>query len=664
MKLDKNDPKLTACALGELSETERQAIEKELETNPEARETVEKIRALGEQLSEHYASEDNAELTGVQRTAIALEARKKSKQKIIPFPRYRWLIAIGSAAAIAVLFIGFMNCFVVVKSVQKKSAAFSSPDFIKSENSLALAQPAPASEPLAYTQPKRDYRKAPAMTKSLQNMQFYSSVAAIDTDAGRPPSQFGPSIEAYNEIRENPFQRVVDHPLSTFSIDVDTASYSNMRRFLQNGNLPPKDAIRIEELINYFNYNYAPPTGSTPFATHLEQSICPWNTQHKLVRIGLKGRVLETASRPPLNLVFLLDVSGSMNNANKLPLVKRAMALLTQQMNEQDHVSIVVYAGASGLVLPPTSGANRPAIMDALERLSAGGGTNGGEGIELAYRNALQNFNEQGVNRVVLCTDGDFNIGVTQGGDLNRLIEEKAKSGIFLSVLGFGAGNYKDSTMEQLADRGNGNYAYIDTFSEARKVLADQMTGTLITIAKDVKIQVEFNPARVAGYRLIGYENRMLKPEDFNDDKKDAGEIGAGHTVTALYEVVPAGLSVDGKPPVDALKYQVNSRPGDRDSSRELLTVKLRYKEPRSDVSTKVSFPLMDSDNSFTQADPDFRFAATVAGFGMILRESQYKGSLSFDQILEWAVQSQGTDPFGYRREFTDLVRNAQAIGK
>lgn len=474
--------------------------------------------------------------------------------------------------------------------------------------------------------------------------------------------QYGPSIENYVEIRENPFQRVTDQPLSTFSIDVDTASYANVRRFLNNGTMPPKDAVRIEEMINYFDYAYEPPHDGAPFSTSMEVSTCPWNPQHKLVRIGLKGRIVEQSTRPPMNLVFLLDVSGSMKDENKLPLIKRAMSILTQQLDTRDSVAIVVYAGASGLVLPPTSGANRKAILDALKKLKAGGGTNGGEGVQLAYRTAMEHFNKEGVNRVILCTDGDFNIGITQGGDLNRLIEEKAKSGVFLSVLGFGMGNYKDGTLEHLADRGNGNYAYIDTFNEARKVLADQMSGTLVTIAKDVKIQVEFNPARVVAYRLIGYENRMLKAEDFNNDKKDAGEIGAGHTVTALYEIIPAGQPVDNNPSVDALKYQSVVTEAKPVVSDELLTLKMRYKQPDSDTSSKLEFALKDTERAFTAASPDFRFAASVAGFGMLLRESEYKKALTFAQVLEWAIQTQGTDPFGYRSELIGLIRNAQAI--
>ncbi|MCK5843131.1 MAG: von Willebrand factor type A domain-containing protein, partial [Victivallales bacterium] len=528
MKL--NEEKLTDYALNELPKAERSELEKELKTNPEAVQTLEEIRAMSKKLETHYAAEEKLVLTDEQYETIQKAARKKSR--IIRFPRHV-LAPLACAAALAGIVLFHMPSVIDETTVSLVGQASSAqepvnaldkdmPSRIRNSNRSEMKLEA---ECLSDNIRGFVGQSAPILSKCrvASPMNGFAQPAPREQTL---PSQYGPSIENYAEIRENVFQRVENQPLSTFSIDVDTASYSNMRRFLKGGSLPPKDAVRIEELINYFNYNYAPPTDNAPFATHLEVSSCPWNQQHQLVRIALKGREIERDVRPPMNLVFLLDVSGSMNNPNKLPLVTRSLTMLTQQMDERDRVSIVVYAGASGLVLPPTSGNNKQAIIDALKRLKAGGGTNGGQGIELAYKTALQNFNEEGVNRVILCTDGDFNIGVTQGGDLNRLIEEKAKSGIFLSVLGFGTGNYKDSTMEQLADRGNGNYAYIDTFSEARKVLVDQMSGTLVTIAKDVKIQVEFNPAKVGAYRLIGYENRKLADEDFNDDTKDAGEIG------------------------------------------------------------------------------------------------------------------------------------------
>jgi Ca-activated chloride channel family protein len=478
----------------------------------------------------------------------------------------------------------------------------------------------------------------------------------------------GWNTESYDRVVDNPFLAVGQNPLSTFSIDVDTAAYSNVRRFLNEGRMPPKDAVRIEEMVNYFPYDYEGPKGEEPFAAAVEVAGCPWNSEHRLVRVGIKGKIVTEEKRPASNLVFLLDVSGSMNEPNKLPLVKRGMKLLVEQLREQDRVAIVVYAGNSGLVLPSTSCGNKETVLAALDRLEAGGSTNGAQGIELAYSVAASNFIKEGINRVILCTDGDFNVGVTNQGDLTRLIEERAKGGVFLSVLGFGMGNLKDSTMEKLADKGNGNYAYIDTFREARKVLGQQMSGTLVTIAKDVKIQVEFNPAKASEYRLIGYENRMLAKEDFNDDKKDAGEIGAGHTVTALYEVTPAGAKTQGATPaVDGLKYQTAtpatvSPPHAAGSADELLTVKLRFKKPDGEVSTKTEIPVTDEGKGFEKASKDFKFATAVAGFGMVLRESPYKGTCSYATVLEWAQEGKGEDSAGYRGEFLELIRKAKSM--
>jgi Ca-activated chloride channel family protein len=471
------------------------------------------------------------------------------------------------------------------------------------------------------------------------------------------------NTEAYAHIRENPFLGVEQNPLSTFSIDVDTASYANVRRFLTDGQLPPPDAVRIEELVNYFRYDYPLPTGGDPFSIDVEVASAPWRPEHRLVRIGLLGQPIEVADRLPSTLVFLLDVSGSMNSPRKLPLVKRAMRLLVDQLDGRDRVSIAVYAGAAGLVLPPTSCGNRPAILEALERLQAGGSTNGGQGIRLAYDTARDHFLEGGINRVILCTDGDFNVGTSSEGELVRLIEEEARSGVFLSVLGFGTGNLKDSTMEKLADRGNGNYAYVDSVREANKVLVEEMGGTLVTIAKDVKVQVELNPAEVAAYRLIGYENRLLAAEDFNDDTVDAGEIGAGHTVTALYEVVPVGVDSDvleGRD-VDPLKYR---RPGDTGAASawgELLTVKLRYKEPDGDTSRLIEMPVVDAGVGFEAASDDLRFAASVAAFGMVLRKSEHSGGASLKDVLRWASLALGPDRGGYRAEFLQLL--ARALG-
>lgn len=477
--------------------------------------------------------------------------------------------------------------------------------------------------------------------------------------AGQGPGKGG---DKYDRVVENPFQAVKDHPLSTFSIDVDTASYANARRFLlQEGQLPPPDAVRIEELINYFDYDYAGPKDDVPFASHMEVAACPWAPGHRLVRIGLKGKEIPSEARPECNLVFLLDVSGSMDSPDKLPLVKEGMKLLANQLRDHDRVAIAVYAGSEGLVLPSTPGSQRQKILAAIEQLEAGGSTNGGAGINLAYRIAKENFVPGGVNRVLLCTDGDFNVGTTSTGDLVRMVEEKARSGVFLSVLGFGRGNLNDSMMETISNKGNGNYAYVDNLSEARKVLVQQMSGTLVTIAKDVKIQIEFNPSQVAAYRLIGYEDRMLAAEDFNNDKKDAGEIGAGHTVTALYELVPSGQKVD-VPAVDPLKYQAVTKPSDKSPSRDLLTLKLRYKPPESDTSKRLEFPLADSGKGIGQASGDLEFAASVAAFGMLLRGSEHKGTATYDAVLEMAASSKGADVHGYRAEFLEMVRRAKAI--
>jgi Ca-activated chloride channel family protein len=468
----------------------------------------------------------------------------------------------------------------------------------------------------------------------------------------------GFNTEAYDHIEENRFKRVDSDPLSTFSIDVDTASYANVRRFLSDGELPPAGAVRTEELINYFRFGYPEPSGSDPFSITTELAACPWNPKHRLALIGLQGRALDERDPAPRNLVFLLDVSGSMMPADKLPLVRTAMRMLTDVLTERDRVAIVVYAGASGLVLPSTSGDQKERIQQALARLEAGGSTNGAEGIQLAYEVARRNFIRGGVNRVILATDGDFNVGVTNQSDLVRLIERERASGIFLSVLGVGTGNLKDSTMEKLADKGNGNYSYLDSVHEAKKVLVREAGATLETIAKDVKIQVEFNPREVAGYRLIGYENRLLKNEDFNDDTKDAGEIGAGHSVTALYEIVPAGEKVDASD-VDPLKYQRESRQSSAAGSGELLTVKVRYKAPDGDTSQLLSRVLENRPEPMTA---NLGFASAVAEFGMLLRESPLLSHSSFESVRARATKFRGDDEEGYRAQFVQLVDRAASL--
>lgn len=482
-------------------------------------------------------------------------------------------------------------------------------------------------------------------------------------ERGRGPGKSG---DKYARIHENPFVKAIgEKAVSTFSIDVDTASYANVRQFLtQSGQLPPPDAVRIEELVNYFDYDYTPPTDDTPFAAHVEVAGCPWKAGHRLVRVGIKGREIETDHRPQSNLVFLVDVSGSMNEPAKLPLLVEGMKMLTRELGENDRIAIVVYASSEGLALPSTRGDQQDKILSALNNLRAGGSTAGGAGIQLAYEIAEKNFIKGGVNRVILATDGDFNVGMTGEGPLTEMAEKKAKnSGVFLTVLGFGRGNLNDSMMESISNAGNGNYHYVDNTTEARKVLVAEMAGTLVTIAKDVKIQVEFNPAQVTAYRLIGYENRMLKTEDFNNDKKDAGEIGAGHTVTAIYEVVPAGQTID-TPAVDPLKYQQSrAKPSsDADTSEELLTLKLRYKQPDEDVSTKLEFPITDEGQSFAKASDDFKFASAVASFGMLLRHSQQQGITSYSAVEEIAQDGTGRDKHGYRAEFLQLVRQAKQL--
>ena len=462
--------------------------------------------------------------------------------------------------------------------------------------------------------------------------------------------------ESYDKIEENIFKSVATAPLSTFSIDVDKAGYSNIRRMINNGQKIPKDAVKIEEMINYFNYNYPQPKSNEPFSIITEVATSPWNTGTKLVKIGLKGKDIAIENTPASNLVFLLDVSGSMNSANKLGLLKSALGILVDQLREEDKVSIVVYAGAAGMVLEPTSGNNKEKIMEAIDNLSAGGSTAGGEGIKLAYKIAKENFIKKGNNRVILATDGDFNVGASSDRAMEDLIEEQRKSGIFLTCLGFGMGNYKDSKMETLADKGNGNHAYIDTMQETKKVLGTEFFGTIYTIAKDVKLQVEFNPNKVQAYRLIGYENRLLNDEDFNDDTKDAGELGSGHTVTALYEVIPVGVASKYLKDIDDLKY-TNTKV-DRKNSDELLTVKFRYKEPDGDKSKLIVKTLKDSNTNIKNTSTDFQFSAAVALFGQQLRDSEFIKVKSSEKVIQLAEAGRGNDTDGYRAEFIRLVKS------
>jgi Ca-activated chloride channel family protein len=566
---------------------------------------------------------------------------------------------------VAMLFAGFIGCGAEGPAHQ---AATSDPASVQRElqsidATARYSAPTTAAAPAAAeASPSAEGVLLGGQGLPVNNLQDQTLPRA---DEGRGPGEGG---DKFDYIDENPFLAVKDSPLSTFSIDVDTASYSKMRAYLlEHHTLPPPDAVRIEELVNYFDYDYAGPDDEDPFAVHIETAECPWQPKHRLVRFGIQGKRVDEG-RPVSNLVFLIDVSGSMNQPNKLPLVQRSLAMLVRQLGENDRVAIVVYAGAAGLVLPSTSGTDQSAILNAIEKLHAGGSTNGGAGIHLAYQIALDNFVNGGVNRVILCSDGDFNVGTTSTGDLVRLAEEKSKAGVYLSILGFGIGNHNDAMLEEVSNKANGNYAFIDSDREAQKVLVEQMQGTLVTIAKDVKIQVEFNPAQVAAYRLIGYENRKLADRDFNDDTKDAGDIGAGHSVTALYELVPPGAESGlGRPEVDPLKYQGTGDRGQEtaigaDIAGELLTLKLRFQPPTGGQSTLLTFPVKDGGAKFGAASPDFQFASAVASFGMLLRNSKYKGETTFGAVLETASAAQGEDAHGLRGEFLELVQAARQL--
>ena len=465
------------------------------------------------------------------------------------------------------------------------------------------------------------------------------------------------NTESYDRIYENQFYAAIDEPLSTFSIDVDNASYTNIRRFLNYGQTPPKDAVRIEEMVNYFDYDYAQPKGKHPFSFETEVATCPWNKDHQLVHIGIQGQSMNYEDLKPSNLVFLIDASGSMSSRQKLPLLKQSLKLLLNELSEQDRVAIVAYAGSAGLVLPSTPATEKDKIIEALDDIDAGGSTAGGQGIQLAYDVAKKNLIKDGNNRVILATDGDFNVGVSSQGELVRLIEEKRKDNIYLTICGFGMGNYKDGTMEQISNAGNGNYFYIDNEQEARKVFVTEMRANMFTIAKDVKIQVEFNPNFVDSYRLIGFENRILEHQDFDNDLKDAGELGAGHTVTALYEIVPAKGAAESR---QKLKYQTRTVKDETNS--ELMTLKFRYKPIDSNHSHLISTFINTSDTPFENTSDNFKWSAAVAGFGLLLRDSQYKGEVSYKHVKDWAKEAIGEDENGYRNEFLNLVDQASKL--
>lgn len=465
------------------------------------------------------------------------------------------------------------------------------------------------------------------------------------------------NTEDYDSFIENPFEAPKNAPLSTFSIDVDNASYTNVRRFINNGQAVPKDAVRVEEMVNFFKYRYPQPKDAHPFSINTEYSASPWNNNHKLLRIGLQGKQLPTADLPASNLVFLIDVSGSMHAGNKLPLLVQSLKILVRELRAEDQVAIVVYAGAAGLVLPTTPGNEKQKIVDALQALTAGGSTAGGAGIQLAYQVAQEHFIKNGNNRVILATDGDFNVGANSNSDMEKLIEEKRKSGVFLTCLGYGMGNYKDSKMETLADKGNGNYAYIDNIQEANRFLGKEFKGSMYAIAKDVKIQIEFNPKQVAAYRLIGYENRKLRPEDFTNDKIDAGELGSGHTVTALYEIIPVGVKSEFLESTPALKYSKTEATGTVYND-ELATVKFRYKKPDGDKSTEMVEVIGNKAESLSNASQDFKFCAAVAWFGLKLRESKLVANQSSEDIKKLAQSGLTNDADGYKAEFIRLVES------
>ncbi len=734
MTMDPNDPRLTAYALDELDAEERAEVEALLADDAAARAAVEEICAVAGMLTDALASEPSATLTEAQRAQVdqRLEAAAATPAAVSTRRGRAWRgarLPLALAACVGVVLV--VGALVTPSKKQAKtSAAFRTVDdnlggpapSIKAQANLSEAE-RQGLQSLGYVGDARGVNRATlkgsinldasmmpqagdyaaagtnvvgmgaseglalwgANLKSTGYQMYYVNADRVagledsydlDDSSEIPPGarvegQF--DRETCARIVENPYLPAQVRPLSTFSIDVDTASYANVRRFLNGGQLPPPDAVRIEEMVNYFAYDYPEPGRDRPFSVSVDIADCPWRREHLLARIGLKGYEIPRDERPDCNLVFLIDVSGSMRPANKLPLVQRSLRLLVEELDAYDRVALVVYAGASGLVLDSTAVDEPAVILDAIDRLQAGGSTNGGAGIQLAYQVAADNFIDEGVNRVILATDGDFNVGITDRGALIELIEEQAATGVFLSVLGYGMGNYQDATLEQLADKGNGNYAYIDTLDEARKVLVDEMGGTLITIAKDVKIQVEFNPAEVAGYRLIGYENRVLAARDFNDDAKDAGEIGAGHTVTALYEIIPAGadgidLGTSGAAEadenihttsVDPLKYQTPA--GALVASDEIMTVKLRYKPYDGDTSVLVEVPVVDEGYTLNDMSDDYHHAAAVAAFGMLLRGSVYAGDADFADVEGWA-RAGNSAGVSQRSAFLELVEKAAEL--
>jgi len=687
--------RLTAHALGQLEGRERDDAEARLAGTDAA--DLRQAAAEMQRLAAALRTARSADLADVASLSRSPELRRAVIARLATptspmappagpaspparFRRAAWgLLAAAGSVAAAVL--------VAATVLLEQPAAFRGPERPAPRMS---ARPEPRANSLAVESDRREVARSIAppapreMIASESTLAVESQISAAPRAAPASPAFQGApgarrsegeatvrelrreqdSRERYARFADNPVRRVADAPLSTFGVDVDTASYATIRRFLAGGRLPPRDAVRLEECVNYFRYDDRVPEGDDPFAVTLESTTCPWNEDRLLVRIGIRGRDIDRDRRPAGNLVFLIDVSGSMQAPDKLPLVKQALALLVEELTENDRVAIVTYAGDAGLVLPPTTGDQKATILAAIDRLAAGGSTHGSAGIALAYEQAAAEFIPGGANRVILATDGDLNVGVTSDVALVDLIREKAAAGTFLTVLGFGQGNLQDEKLEKIADHGNGIYAYLDGVREARKVLVEQLTGSTITIAKDVKLQVEFNPARVASYRLLGYENRLLAAREFRDDRKDAGDIGAGHTVTALYEIALVGSAAAGPGGGEPLKYQGQPEPEPAAASElvpsdELLTVKLRFKQPDGDTSALREYPLADAGGAFADASADLRFAAAVAGFAMILRGSDDVGSLNLDDVARIAARALGRDEGGYRAEFIDLVRKA-----
>ena len=683
MKIE--EEKLTEYLFGDMTPEDRVELEKQLAEDPEAQQFVAEMQDIAGAISQGFEME----------TLPEVDAAPAPTAPVKSFPVFTILSA---AAALVIGFFIVNNNFgpqskakEISKHDEKPANNVKAPPKEEADNLKDANDPGSEQQDFLLEQRKLEELRKLEETKKrhVEEMSrrhwswsgqtlnggkilgYHANDKLISDNSIRGIKYYKHNIDIeakgdrYANITENWFLSVKKQPLSTFAADVDTASYSNMRRYLNSSTLPPANSVRIEEMVNYFSYDYAAVKGDHPFNVDVEIGSCPWEKNHKLVRVGIQGKKITDEKKPDSNLVFLVDVSGSMADHNKLPLLKQSFKMLLSKLGERDKVAMVVYADATGLVLPSTRCNEKGKILKALDKLSAGGSTNGGAGINLAYKIASDNFIKGGVNRVILATDGDFNVGASSDKDLEKMIKEKAKTGVFLTVLGFGMGNLNDSMMEKISNAGNGNFAYIDTINEARKVMVNELSSTLVTIAKDVKIQVEFNPANVKAYRLIGYENRKMKAKDFNDDKKKAGEIGAGHQVTALYQIVPPGVDIEKK---ILLKYQPVVAKDIKDTKfvkkDELMTVKIRYKKPDGDKSKLFEYAVKNKPKDFSKCSPGFRFASSVAGFGMLLRDSRFKGNATYDSIKESALGSKGKDPFGYRLEFINLIDKAKKIKK